>query len=72
MEHTWGKVYGDEDPHYEFTLGALREKVPENQRLTYYLVDTEISGSVMRQLYLRRSDRDSSKPDELIELIWRK
>ncbi|KAI1868540.1 uncharacterized protein JN550_006456 [Neoarthrinium moseri] len=72
MEHTWGKLYGDQDPRYDYILGSLRDMVSEDRRKTYYLKDTEISGDTMRQLYLRKGDHRSGELDEVVELIWRK
>ncbi|KAI1849161.1 hypothetical protein JX265_012795 [Neoarthrinium moseri] len=72
MERTWGQIYGDEDPRYEYILGSLRDKVGEDQRKTYHLKDTEIRRGTMRQLYLRKGDPKASQPDEVIELIWRR
>ncbi|ETS86871.1 hypothetical protein PFICI_00699 [Pestalotiopsis fici W106-1] len=72
MERTWNQVYPDEDPHYEWVLGALRESVPNDQRISYFLRDTEVYNGTMRQLYLRERIEDSDLADEVIELIWRR
>lgn len=70
MERTWGAVYGDEDPKYEFTLGALRDRVPDEKRVTYFLKHTELAKHEMRQLYLRKAEGNTGQPDEVVELIW--
>ncbi|KAI4594639.1 hypothetical protein KJ359_007729 [Pestalotiopsis sp. 9143b] len=71
MEQTWHQVYPDEAPQYEWMLGALREKVPDDQHITYYLKDTEINGETMRQLYVRERS-ETSVVDEVIELVWKR
>lgn len=71
MEHTWFTHSQDQDSRYEYVLGALRDAVPEEERITYFLKDTEIHGGIMRQLYVRERVEDSDLADEVIELVWR-
>ncbi|KAF7538036.1 hypothetical protein G7054_g3212 [Neopestalotiopsis clavispora] len=71
MEHTWVTFSSDHDSRYEYVLGALRDAVPDEERITYFLKDTEIHGGIMRQLYVRERVEDSDLADEVIELVWR-
>ncbi|RYP75779.1 hypothetical protein DL770_007346 [Monosporascus sp. CRB-9-2] len=70
MEHTFGAVYGDVDPQYDFTIGPLRDRVGDDEKKSYRLVDTEISNDIMRQLYIFRGNREAGTPDEVVELVW--
>ncbi|KAI1395451.1 hypothetical protein F4819DRAFT_501016 [Hypoxylon fuscum] len=73
MEHTWSQVYGDVNPEYSFTLGPLRERVSDEEKRSYKLVDSEIFESgVMRQAYLRKGGGQAGELDEVVELLWQK
>ncbi|KAI2615158.1 hypothetical protein GGR54DRAFT_642657 [Hypoxylon sp. NC1633] len=73
MEQTWGQVYGDVNPEYGFTLGALRKKEDEHEKKSYKLVDAEISGrGVMRQLYVWKGNFEAQELDEVLELVWQR
>jgi hypothetical protein len=72
MEKTWGQVYGDQDPQYDFVIGPLRDKVPDEDRKTYFLKATEVSNGVMKQLYLWKGNGEAGELDEVIELIWKR
>ncbi|KAH7027427.1 uncharacterized protein B0I36DRAFT_364629 [Microdochium trichocladiopsis] len=68
MERTWGNVYGEEDPKYGYTLGPLRDRVPDGEHKTYYLKYTEARQRVMRQLYVWKGLKGAA--DEVVELVW--
>lgn len=70
MEHTFDKIYEDSDPHYEFTIGPLRDEVAQGEKKSYHLVDTEIRDGTMRQLYIWKGDGEGGELDEVIELVW--
>lgn len=70
MERTFGQVYGDKDPQYDFTIGPLREKVGDDEKKSYKLVDTRITNGVMQQLYIWKGDQEAGVLDEVIELVW--
>jgi hypothetical protein len=70
MEQTWGKIYQDNDPRYDFTIGPIREKMGVTEKKSYILVDAEFSKGIMKQLYLHQGDRDAGEIDEAIERIW--
>jgi hypothetical protein len=70
MERTWGNIFGDEDAKWEYTMGPMREKVPERDRKTYRLKYAEAQDRTLRQLYVWKGPEDHSVPDEVIELIW--
>ncbi|KAH7021556.1 uncharacterized protein B0I36DRAFT_297300 [Microdochium trichocladiopsis] len=52
IERTWGNVYAGEDPKYEYSMGPLRDRVPDSDHKTYYLKYTEVRADLMRQLYV--------------------
>ncbi|KAJ1326044.1 DUF604 domain-containing protein [Microdochium nivale] len=70
MEKTFDNIYGEEDPKYGYTLGPMRDRVPDHKRKTYYLKHTEVDGQIMRQLYVWKSDEASGLSDEVVELVW--
>lgn len=70
MEHTFGQVYGDVDPQYDFTIGPLRERVGDGEKKSYKLVDTRIMNGIMQQLYVWMDDRETGTLDEVVELVW--
>ena len=70
MEHTFGAVYGDVDPSYDFTIGPLRERLNDAERKRYHLKASDIKDGVMRQLYVWKGDRKTEILDEVVELIW--
>lgn len=70
MEHTFGQVYGDVDPQYDFTIGPLRERVGDGEKKSYKLVDTRIMNGIMQQLYVWMDDRGTGTIDEVVELVW--
>jgi hypothetical protein len=61
MEKTWGQVYGDQDPQYDFVIGPPRDKVPDEDRKTYFLKATEVSNGVMKQLYLWKGNGEAGE-----------
>ncbi|KAH7012282.1 uncharacterized protein B0I36DRAFT_389729 [Microdochium trichocladiopsis] len=53
IERTWGNVYAGKDPKYEYSMGPLRDRVPDSDHKTYYLKYTEVRADLMRQLCSR-------------------
>ncbi|KAH7012171.1 uncharacterized protein B0I36DRAFT_426031 [Microdochium trichocladiopsis] len=72
IERTWGNVYAGEDPKYEYSMGPLRDRVPDSDHKTYYLKYTEVRADLMRQLYVWKGVEDRGVPDEVVELVWRR
>ena len=70
MEQTFGAVYGGVDPHYDFSIGPLRQAVSHDEKKRYHLEAAEIKNGVMRQLYVWRGNQDSGVLNEVIELVW--
>lgn len=71
-EHTWGNIYGDMNPEYDFSVGPLRDALNEGEKKSYVLIDAEISddGRGLRQLYLFSGNREAGQIDEVVELMW--
>lgn len=65
---------------YEWSLGPLREKTGEGLKKTYRLVESELVGGSLRQVYVHRARdgkmqypdglADTSARDEVLELWW--
>ncbi|KAH7035844.1 uncharacterized protein B0I36DRAFT_406552 [Microdochium trichocladiopsis] len=70
MERTWGNAAGEEDLKWAYTMGPMRDRVPDDERKTYYLQYTEVVGQLMRQLYVRKGSGDTGSSDEVVELVW--
>ena len=73
MEHTFGAVYSDVDPSYDFTIGPLRDKLEDGEKKRYHLEASEIRDGVMRQLYVwkgNKGNQETNALDEVVELIW--
>ncbi|KFG88006.1 hypothetical protein MANI_014731 [Metarhizium anisopliae] len=72
-EDTW-----DADPAaWEWSLGPMREKVPDDEKKSYRLLDAEVVGGNLRQVYVHRagdaagaSDEAHGPRDEVVELWW--
>lgn len=64
MERTWDDWNGSTDESYVRVLGPLRPK--ENDKISFKLEDNIIEGGTVRQIYIRRSEKE----DHLLELVW--
>lgn len=80
METTWAS---DDGADWEWSLGPMRAKIPKGEKKSYQLVDAEIVGDNLRQVYVHRAEDNVFKPsnyinrteanapkDEVIELWW--
>ncbi|KAH8597945.1 hypothetical protein B0O99DRAFT_617241 [Bisporella sp. PMI_857] len=70
MEKTWGQISSDGDPQYDFVIGPLRQKISDDEKKTFKLVDAEISNGVLKQLYLWKGNPAAGVNDEVVELVW--
>jgi hypothetical protein len=74
METTWG---GDASS-WEWSLGPMREKISEDRKKSYRLIDAEIVGDNLRQVYVHRAkdavgsdgSHANTPKDEVVELWW--
>ncbi|OAQ59398.1 glycosyltransferase family 31 protein [Pochonia chlamydosporia 170] len=80
METTWGS----DASSWEWSLGPMREKVPKGEKKSYLLLDAEIVGNNLRQVYVHRAAdsgfqqldhggnaSEANLPkDEVVELWW--
>jgi hypothetical protein len=67
MELTWDGDHSANREAFMHELGPLREK--DDGKVSYLLVDSVIENDRVRQWYIHR---DSTKGDQIMELIWRK
>jgi hypothetical protein len=64
-EETWGEPKRT----YEYNLGPLRPKIPEDKKKNYRLKDTQtLPNGDLRQLYVHKG----KEVDEVVELLWEK
>lgn len=70
MEKTFRPVFAEVDPHWDYTIGPLREKVSSDEIKTFSLKKTEVGDGSLRQLYIHSGNRTSDELDEVVELIW--
>lgn len=67
MEKTWDNHNGATFESYFHEFGPLREK--DRKKFSYRLHDATVENGQVRQWYIHK---DSSKGDQVLELIWRK
>ncbi|KHN96005.1 uncharacterized protein MAM_06110 [Metarhizium album ARSEF 1941] len=73
--HRTEATWDPRDDDWEWSLGPLRERVPAAGKKSYRLLDAEVVGPSLRQLYVHRaSDAVPGAPhdprDEVVELWW--
>ncbi|KAL1975551.1 hypothetical protein VTN31DRAFT_3943 [Thermomyces dupontii] len=75
MEATWEDAAHASAPDGEVSqssLGPLREKMSDTDKLSYRLVDAYITPDWdFRQIFVRRGDSEKQEVDEVIDLLWR-
>lgn len=55
---------------YDWAYGPLRSKADPHNKKSFYLIDAEMVGKSLRQVYVHRAgDREESR-DEVLELWW--
>ncbi|KAL4887117.1 hypothetical protein BJY04DRAFT_204653 [Aspergillus karnatakaensis] len=67
MELTWDGDHNANREAFMHELGPIREK--DDGKVSYLLVESVIESDRVRQWYIHR---DSTKGDQIMELIWRK
>ncbi|GAO19334.1 uncharacterized protein UV8b_05234 [Ustilaginoidea virens] len=60
---------------WEWSLGPMREKLPKSEKKSYLLIDAEVVGRHLRQVYVYRPEPSSppsedAPKDEVVELWW--
>ncbi|KAG6037114.1 hypothetical protein E4U41_005326 [Claviceps citrina] len=59
---------------WEWSLGPMRDRVPEGEKKSFLLIDAEFVGDHLRQVYVHRATRPggrgSAPKDEVVELWW--
>lgn len=74
MEATWEDANHAPEiagKFYQASLGPLREKMSEKDKLSYRLVDAYTTSDWnFRQIFVRRGDPEKEEVDEVIDLLW--
>ncbi|KZZ88953.1 hypothetical protein AAL_07896 [Moelleriella libera RCEF 2490] len=63
-------TFRDSGPHWEWSLGPMRDALPADEKKSYVLADAEVVGDHLRQVYVYKAPGDEGRRDEVFELWW--